>query len=601
MTEENKRVTKYLRKAILAQVDKGIDFKKEEFYRISQEDLITGNIEESITTKLYEKDKKERQKNIEEENEKNIDENLYVILATKVIKTQVEGTQKKEDLEDLTGIFFIPAMLNKSTSSLLPAIEDNKLPWFPREILKPMIEPELAIGDSKIYDEVVSDGIYNIYQITNWQEYIKYCKNIYEKTTTCSFESNEIYNINSKREKIVLEDNAYIFLDKTINPSINIKKLYNNITKQDIPMPLYENFIALKQANNRLLLENTIENKKLHYGQMEGRYGLSLSQRESLNHFNNIKNGEILVIQGPPGTGKTTLLQSIVASQYVKSALEKKESPLIVATSTNNQAVTNIIESFGKITSKYSNNLETRWIEKVNNFAIYFPSKQKVKYAKQKGFLYTNNKGEYSLTEIDSEENIKKSKEKYLKEAEKLFPNITQKRSIGEYKEIIHQELLNINKIQNNLISIVQELEELTGKETTTMTLVKENENKKRIKEENEQNIKRLSFLQSKYQQIPQLWKMLSFIKKYKIKISNNLKVFLNENEQFEESIINIDVIESFYANKTEKNNFLIREIEQKIEKIKKYLQQFICEMRKLKKYNIDDSKVISNKDELDI
>ena len=122
MTEENKRVTNYLKKAILAQVDKGLDFKNEEFYRISQEDLITGNIEESITTELFKKDKKERKKIVEEENEKHIDENLYVILVAKVIKTQVEGTQKKENLEDLTGIFFIPAMLNKSTSSLLPAI-----------------------------------------------------------------------------------------------------------------------------------------------------------------------------------------------------------------------------------------------------------------------------------------------------------------------------------------------------------------------------------------------------------------------------------------------------------------------------------------------
>lgn len=39
-------------------------------------------------------------------------------------------------------------------------MEDNKLPWFPREILKPMIEPELAIGDGASYDEIVSDKIY---------------------------------------------------------------------------------------------------------------------------------------------------------------------------------------------------------------------------------------------------------------------------------------------------------------------------------------------------------------------------------------------------------------------------------------------------------
>lgn len=57
--------------------------------------------------------------------------------------------------EDLTGIYFIPAMLNKDKSILLPSIEDNKLPWFPREFLKPMIEPELAIGDNAKYEQTV--------------------------------------------------------------------------------------------------------------------------------------------------------------------------------------------------------------------------------------------------------------------------------------------------------------------------------------------------------------------------------------------------------------------------------------------------------------
>ena len=69
---------------------------------------------------------------------------------------------------------------------------------------------------------------------------------------------------------------------------------------------------------------------------MGGKYGLSDSQRESMNNFNNLKDGEILAIKGPPGTGKTTLIQSIVANEYVKRALKGEEPPIIVAASTNN-------------------------------------------------------------------------------------------------------------------------------------------------------------------------------------------------------------------------------------------------------------------------
>ena len=298
MLEQKTKITNYLKKAILAQVDKTIDFKNDEFYKISKENFIEGTVDPNITLKLFQKTKKENQKSTEKEQE-NIDENLYVILAVKVIRTEVEGTQKKEEREDLTGIFYIPARLSKKTSSLLPAIEDNKLPWFPREILKPMIEPELAIGDAENYDKIVSDEIYNIYKIVSWADYIGYCKRIYEYTTSCKFELNEIYNVNGKKEKILLEDNVYIFIDKTMNPSLHIKKLYNEILKQNIEMPLYENFIELREAEDRELLKNTIRNRKMHGGQMGGQYGLSPSQRESINHFNNMKNGGSLGIFRP--------------------------------------------------------------------------------------------------------------------------------------------------------------------------------------------------------------------------------------------------------------------------------------------------------------
>ena len=78
MIEENQRITNYLRKAVLAQVDKAIDFKNEEFYKISKESFITGNIDIEVTLKLFEKNKKELQKSEgKDDDEKNIDENLW--------------------------------------------------------------------------------------------------------------------------------------------------------------------------------------------------------------------------------------------------------------------------------------------------------------------------------------------------------------------------------------------------------------------------------------------------------------------------------------------------------------------------------------------
>lgn len=561
-------ITKYLKKTVLAQVDRSIDFKKENFHKISKENFKEGIIDPNITLNLFEENKKEKTKYIKsEQTPENIDESIYVILAVKVIKTEVEGSQKKDELDDLTGLFFVPALLNKKTSSLLPSIEDNKLPWFPREFLSPMIEPELAIGYVEKYENIISDEIYNIYKITNWEDYIEYCKRIYEQTTTCDFDSDEICNINKKNEIISLENNVYIFLDNTINSTFYIKKLYSDIEKQEIALPLYENFISLNENENKELIKNTIENRKKHYGQMGGKFGLSPSQREGLNHFQNCENGEILAIQGPPGTGKTTLLQSIVATQYVKSALKKDVPPLIVATSTNNQAVTNIIDSFGKITTTFNNNLGIRWIEKVNSFATYFPSKAREKDAKKKGFQYTNNRGDHFVSEVENENNIMASKEKFLKQAGILFKT-PENTNIRIYREKLHKKLLELDELKNELIDIAQKIQNQIGDANPLEFAYMQQEHIKNLEQKSEEILKRVEFWRHKYNEIPYIWKILSWLQKYKLKISNRLKLFAKEDEEFGQNILNMDFIEEYYAIKQENNNKEIRIAKHKLEKL---------------------------------
>ena len=594
-------ITKYLRKVVLAQVDKKIDFKSDEFFKISKENFYNGIIDPNITLKLFQNKRKEEKTN------QQIDENLYVILAVKVIRTIVEGSQKKdEDLEDLTGIFYVPALLNKKNSCLIPTIEDNKLPWFPRELLKPMIEPELAIGDGTVYDEVVSDEIYNIYTIQEWSEYIKYCKSIYEKTTNCEFDKDIIYNMNGPKQAIPLENNIYIFVDKTINPTYFIKNLYTDILKQEENLPLYDNFISLKENEDEKLIENTLESKKAHLGQMGGKFGLSNSQREGINHFNQMKNGDILAIKGPPGTGKTTLLQSIVASKYVETALKEEIPNLIVAASTNNQAVTNIIQSFGKITPKFNNNLETRWIEKVNSFATYFPSKQKMMSAKARGFQYTDNRGNYFVANVDNEENIKASKEKFLDEAEKLFDTINEKiiRNIRPYKSAIHEKLCRLQYLKNWLIDIVKKLDDLLeGKKFEEMvsntTNILEN-----IKNTRDSYIDRVEFWNEKYKQIPFVWKIFSFIKTYKVKISNRLKIYKNEKEKFDNDIIDLSTIEEYYALNIKELNGRINELQNKLEKINNYQMKYKNYMKESEKcfVKVDNIKEnVMNSEELEL
>jgi len=83
-----------------------------------------------------------------------------------------------------------------------------------------------------------------------------------------------------------------------------------------------------------------------HIGQMGGKFPLSPSQRQAVGHYVGLADDCVLAVNGPPGTGKTTLIQTMVANSVVESALRGQEPAIIVATSANNQAITNIIASF---------------------------------------------------------------------------------------------------------------------------------------------------------------------------------------------------------------------------------------------------------------
>lgn len=148
---------------------------------------------------------------------------------------------------------------------------------------------------------------------------------------------------------------------------------------------------------------------------------MSESQREAVNHFHFLKDGDVLAVSGPPGTGKTTLLQSIVADMLVSHALVEDPPPVIVATSTNNQAVTNVIDSFAKIPNiGLDDLLEQRWIEGVNSLAAYFPSTQAMDKNKDKRYFCTTEVGGFSFAELENEQNEQKALD-FFREGVRLF------------------------------------------------------------------------------------------------------------------------------------------------------------------------------------
>jgi hypothetical protein len=112
-------------------------------------------------------------------------------------------------------------------------------------------------------------------------------------------------------------------------------------------------------------------------GHSNAEYPLALGQQEAISHLLAADHGDIVAVNGPPGTGKTTLLLSVVATLWARAALAGGEPPVIIAASTNNQAVTNIIDAFGTDFATGVGPFAGRWLPEVASFGSYFPARSR--------------------------------------------------------------------------------------------------------------------------------------------------------------------------------------------------------------------------------
>lgn len=255
-------------------------------------------------------------------------------------------------------------------------------------------------------------------------------------------------------------DGGYVLTDEWLlrrvdlsnGPSRRIIDLYDHLRQNNPEVPLFD-AIAQRHVTPTVPCLSRGEMFAAHVGYPNDRFPLVPTQRDALAHTLAAQSGEVLAVNGPPGTGKTTLLLSVVASRWVEAAIVGEAPPVIVVASTNNQAVTNVIDAFGKDFSAGEGVFAGRWLPKLDSFGSYFVSNLKKGDANQK----------YQTQDFfDSVETIEyliEARSAFFAAARKAYPDLVTT-SVAPIVERLRADLL---ALQQKLIAIAQARKPLDG------------------------------------------------------------------------------------------------------------------------------------------
>lgn len=275
--------------------------------------------------------------------------------------------------------FWIPARLKENGQLAPPTGNQVAIPWLIRDVLEPAVKNYPVLATIERVDEVLATWVW---KLDTWDEYWANAQAFLEAATGLP---GWLGNV-PKLGDWPLVQKLTVTLPRKQGLTKGLISIYEYLLKQE-SLPRLLTTLVQGSTPEYTLDPNSpsILLIKGHYGQMSGAYPLSSSQRTTMQLFQETAPGDVFPVNGPPGTGKTTLLQSIVANLIVEKALLNDKAPLILASSANNQAITNILDSFGKDAP-----LE-RWLPEVASLGIYLAN-SKGPEAHEKGYQVEGNK-----------------------------------------------------------------------------------------------------------------------------------------------------------------------------------------------------------------
>ena len=251
-------------------------------------------------------------------------------------------------------------------------------PWIPRDRLQPVAHGQATVGELSVADEFATR---QPFAARTWRESLDYARKLVSAVAGCAVEELE-------DEEYLLRNRGVIMVAEAASgPAIvgHILKLYDSVREQaarseGVPVSALRGLLrhaGVLACPPRMLRPTgraVFERSARHWATASAVHPLAPTQRAALHALLDTKEGEVLAVQGPPGTGKTTLLKSVVAQLWVEAALEGRDCPIIAACSTNNQAVTNVIDAYAKEEADPHDLWQRRWLPDVGGLGLYAAS-----------------------------------------------------------------------------------------------------------------------------------------------------------------------------------------------------------------------------------
>lgn len=327
------------------------------------------------------------------------------------------------------------------------SISEELFPIFQRRFLEPLADERTEF----IFSTVEKVDLATAIGKEKYDSYAEYIDSINEIFKRCVGQSLETYQIEGY---IVVKNGIVLLPDEDINAGIGIIQLYEKLLNEKSLPKLLSTFIELQNNTEKppLTVSQFIESNSLHLGQMGFNFSLSLSQRRALYTLLQLQS-PVFAVNGPPGTGKTSLIQSLVANKIVESALNGASPPIILACSTNNQAVTNIIDSFSK-SNERTGALQGRWLHDIEGYATFLPANNKSE-AELKGINYKKQNDEGLFKKIENLNYINEAKNYYLQKGADYFNSTLL--SIEDVIQGLQNEIKELNVSLNNATRLWKE------------------------------------------------------------------------------------------------------------------------------------------------